>query len=341
MRYFNQRCCTEPFSLPYTSRMYSDILQSYNKLWERYDKSITKREKIWKLAVPKHMKSKYRRKIKYAERTTCQVEIINKTDKTEHTRTEQLAFPKLRQLYDLKKNPSFKSFDSTRKSGVNRLIRKNLLSLYSRLQNVTPEKKTQKTITWGSQKNANLLKRLKSLAEPKKLVSLCEEEFSFKPQGREVGPNLRRIRKLSKPRIRKSKEPHAWILTAALKYFKPTERLLKMAQPRKYETSFEEAKPFLVPPIALSYKATSRIKTLAEPAKSKMNIEQRKENPFQTSACALKAVASKRVQELATPKEYSDMSNRGDPYRVSRRALQAKATPRLIELAEPRRKKEK
>ncbi|XP_061390153.1 sperm microtubule associated protein 2-like [Musca vetustissima] len=147
---------------------------------------------------------------------------------------------------------------------------------------------------------------------------------------------MKRIRRLSKPRMRKEIKPYEWMFTKDLKNFKPSERLLKMSRPKKYESN-EKEDPFHIPQNALIYKASRRIKALAEPAKTRLKVETPAESPFKTNIKALKAVASKRVQELANPKEYSDSNNRSDAYRVSRKALQAKATPRLKELAEPKK----
>ncbi|XP_075147967.1 uncharacterized protein LOC142221958 [Haematobia irritans] len=340
MRDFQQKYSTEFYSLPseYTC-MFSEIVQSYERLHQRYQKSITKREEIWKLAQPKYKNTKYRQKKKGPDRITSKIEIIDMTDKTGRTRTEQLAFPKLRQLNSLKNHPSYKSFHDIRKSEVNRLIRKNLFSLYSRLQNVVPEKLTKKPTTLSSESKAKLLKRIKSLAEPKKIISIEEESSSKLPKPSE-GPKMNRIRKLSKPRIYKQDQPFEWVLTDALKKFKPSKRLLKIAQPKIHETQIDDGALVHIPQNVLKYKATPRIKALSEPTKNKIKVEkQLPENPFQTNIRALKAIASKRTKELATPKDYSDMNNRDNPFSVSRRALQAKATPRLIQLSTPKNHK--
>lgn len=99
MRYFEQNCPLESNSIPpQYNYMWSEIIQNYYRLCDRYSSVITKRKEIWKLAQPKHTKSKYRQKKKCPRPVTCKVEIINKCDKTESTRTEQLAYPQLRYI---------------------------------------------------------------------------------------------------------------------------------------------------------------------------------------------------------------------------------------------------
>ncbi|XP_073815003.1 uncharacterized protein [Musca autumnalis] len=338
MRYFEQNCPLDGDSIPpQFGCIWSEIIQNYCRLCDRYNRVITKRKQIWKLAQPKHTKLKYRQKIKCPPVTTCKIEIVNKCDRTESTRTEQLAYPQLRQLNQLKSHPSFSVFNDTRKSGVNRLIRKSYLSVYSRLQNIVPEEESSQKKSWNTTENkSKLMQRMKALATPKQQIA-AEEDRSRSRQ-RSDGPKMRRIRKLSKPRLRKEMQSYEWVFTKGLKNFKPTERLLKMSQPKKYELIHEKEDALHIPTNALNYKASRRIKALAEPAKSKQKTEVHFENPFKTNVKALKAVASKRVEELAKPKDYVDSNNRSDAYRVSRKALQAKTTPRLKELAEPRKR---
>ncbi|XP_019892573.1 testicular haploid expressed gene protein-like isoform X3 [Musca domestica] len=215
-------------------------------------------------------------------------------------------------------------------------MRKSYLSVYSRLQNIVPEETKTPTKSWNTENKSKLVQRMKALSTPKKIIEV--EEDRSRNRLRSEGPKMRRIRKLSKPRIRKEIIPNEWMFTKGLKNFKPTERLLKISQPKKYDELTAREDPHRIPQNALNYKASRRIKALAEPAKTRVKIEVHPENPFKTNLKALKAVASKRVQELANPKDYIDENNRSDAYRVSRKALQAKATPRLKELAEPRKR---
>lgn len=97
MRDFTQNSTSESYPVPLQySCMWSEIIQSYWKLCERHNKSITQRKEICKLAHPKRIKSKNPKKCSNSPRTSYKIEIVNNTDKMKNTRTEQLAFPQLR-----------------------------------------------------------------------------------------------------------------------------------------------------------------------------------------------------------------------------------------------------
>lgn len=100
---------------------------------------------------------------------------------------------------------------------------------------------------------------MKALSTPKKIIEV--EEDRSRNRLRSEGPKMRRIRKLSKPRIRKEIIPNEWMFTKGLKNFKPTERLLKISQPKKYDELSAREDPHRIPQNALNYKGKSSVIT--------------------------------------------------------------------------------
>uniref|UniRef100_A0A0A1X1P5 Testicular haploid expressed gene protein n=1 Tax=Zeugodacus cucurbitae TaxID=28588 RepID=A0A0A1X1P5_ZEUCU len=352
---YRPQCCIAPLAVAAEHMCFFPELRSqYSKLLERYQCMVTKNKRIWALAEPKRQTGKYLTPCFCPEIGNRKVEIV-RDDLPSRTRTEQLSFPTVIRLMQLKERDSFKSFSNQRKSTVNRMLRKSMLSLYSRLTNKQPPTKKEKPQKLSDAEEALRQERLKKLSKPRVDINKLEEEkrqkaakpekpakqlklpkgFGFMPKTKAGGgAALRRFKNLSKPKQYESDEPKEWVLTNNMKYYTPSERILKISQPRFYEV-FDPEEAYRVKEKALNYKATQRIKELALPPVYQHKPEV-KETPFKTSPNALKAKTSQRIMELAEPKDYFDKHTRANPYQVSPNALRAKITPRLRELAKPK-----
>ncbi|XP_039951850.1 uncharacterized protein LOC126765268 [Bactrocera neohumeralis] len=352
---YRPQCCITPLAVAAEHMCFFPELRSqYSKLLERYQCMVTKNKRIWALAEPRRQTGKYLTPCFCPEIGNRKVEIV-RDDMPSRTRTEQLAFPPVIRLMQLKERDSFKSFSNQRKSTVNRMLRKSMLSLYSRLSNKQPPTKKEKPKKLTDAEETLRQERLKKLAKPRVDINKEEEKkekaakleklekakqqkipkgygFMVKPKG--AGSALRRFKNLSKPRQYESDEPKEWVLTNNMKYYTPSDRILKISKPRMYEV-FDPEEVYRVKETALNYRATQRIRELASPPVYQHKPEV-KEAPFKTSPNALKAKTSQRIVELAAPKDYFDKHTRANPYKVSPNALRARITPRLRELAKPK-----
>lgn len=152
-------CCYQHEVLPSETQCFApDICDELNRLYKLHSRAFVKNRRIMKLA-----KSKPRRRIhRFLNKCPCffkkPIEII-RLEQREHTRTQQLAYPRARyekfrlnysssihklyiqlnfRLLILFKQQVRSIFPPERMLNINRLIRKSLFSLYSRLGNVQP-----------------------------------------------------------------------------------------------------------------------------------------------------------------------------------------------------------
>ncbi|KAM6136344.1 sperm microtubule associated protein 2-like [Phoenicopterus ruber ruber] len=143
----------------------------------------------------------------------------------------------------------------------------------------------------------------------------------------------------------------------------PSDRLLKLSEPKKYQAAYLQQRPrqspqWPVSPAALSYKASPRIlelarpkvlhpefllarERLAEPRVRKVTCCYESSFPESVirpvSKLAQEAIASPRTLELATAKRLHPdyVPLRDAEWPVTKAAKHAVATPRLLELAQP------
>ncbi|KAM4673910.1 sperm microtubule associated protein 2-like isoform 5-T5 [Amazona ochrocephala] len=118
----------------------------------------------------------------------------------------------------------------------------------------------------------------------------------------------------------------------------PSDRLVKLAEPKQYQAAYLLQRPRTSPewpvsPAALNCKASPRIVELAQPKVLHPEFLPTKK----VSKFAQEAIASPRTLELAMAKrlhpDYIPM--RDAAWSVTKAAKQAVATPRLVELAQP------
>ena len=167
-----------------------------------------------------------------------------------------------------------------------------------------------------------------------------KEEIIVPPPDRPKKPlaSFRRLENLAKPKEYIEFEDNTWKFTRAMKDFRPTDRILKIAQPKDYPDDIHYREiPFKIAKATLKHKASKRTLELSTPQEKKYAVSDLKENPFTISPNALKAKASARTKELAEPKEYEEPKERPLGF-VSPAALKAKASPRTIELAQPKKR---
>ncbi|XP_063278950.1 sperm microtubule associated protein 2-like isoform X2 [Prinia subflava] len=131
------------------------------------------------------------------------------------------------------------------------------------------------------------------------------------------------------------------------KYGYPSERLLRLAEPKKFLPAFLEKRARESPewPVSLAaqnYNPSKRILELAQPKGLHPDFVPPREVPAQISSFAIKASASARIQKLAEPlvKELTCCTRHNAPgsviSMVSRSPRKVVASPRTIELAKPR-----
>ncbi|XP_009579075.1 PREDICTED: testicular haploid expressed gene protein-like, partial [Fulmarus glacialis] len=128
----------------------------------------------------------------------------------------------------------------------------------------------------------------------------------------------------------------------------PSDRLLKLSEPKKYQAAYLQQRPRQSPewPVsraALNYKASPRILELARPKMLHPEFLLAREVPTQVTNVAAVARASSRLQHLAEPRvrKVTCCYDHGFPESVirpvSRFAQEAIASPRTLELAMAKR----
>ncbi|XP_014743752.1 PREDICTED: testicular haploid expressed gene protein-like [Sturnus vulgaris] len=122
------------------------------------------------------------------------------------------------------------------------------------------------------------------------------------------------------------------------KFGYPSERLLRLAEPKKYLPAYLEQRARESPewPVSLAarnYNASQRILKLAQPKRLHPDFMPARE----VSRSPQKAIASPRTIELSKPKQlHAKYSSPRDPeWPVTEAAKRAVATPRVLELAQP------
>uniref|UniRef100_A0A1A9W3T7 Testicular haploid expressed protein n=1 Tax=Glossina brevipalpis TaxID=37001 RepID=A0A1A9W3T7_9MUSC len=322
-------CCEEHEPLSKQVKCFwPEVCDDLRKLRCRHVQRFIKRKRLMKLAIP------LKKLGRFVPTCPCKlkksIEIV-RLDERAHTRTEQLAYPKARHLLLFKKEVRT-LFDPSRNANLNRLTRKSLFSLYSRLANVQPPKKKKIIPKWDRKEWAFHTAKLNKLAKPKKPQKVPRE-----PSKRMPLKSMRRYKFLAEPKKHELLEKPDWTFTD-IKY-KPSERLIKLAQPVKFdESKFIREIPEPIPENVLKAKATQRIRSLSQPTKrtAKSAPADVKENPFSVSPLAMKYKATKRIKELAEPREYENKHIRENPYLIPPAALKAKASPRTINLSKPK-----
>ncbi|KAI9584490.1 uncharacterized protein LOC119634513 [Glossina fuscipes] len=326
-------CCDEHESLP--KRMHCfwpEVCKELQKLKCRHVQRFVKCKRLMKLAIPlKSMKVG-----RFVPTCPCKLEKsieISRLDERKHTRTEQLAYPKARQLL-LFKEEAYNLFDPFRNANYNRLIRKSLFSMYSRLANVQPPQKRKIIPKWDRKEWARHTAKLNKLAKPKKPKKIPRE-----PSKRMPLKSMKRFKYLAEPKKHELLEKPEWTITDVMYRYKASKRLIDLSQPVQFdEARFIRPVPEPIPANVLKAVATARTRALAQPTSrgAKSAAADVKENPFSVSPLAIKYKASKRIKELAEPREYENKHIRDNPYFISPAALKAKASPRTINLAKPK-----
>ncbi|TMW53457.1 hypothetical protein DOY81_001455 [Sarcophaga bullata] len=329
-------CCIDPEPLPSNTKcMTQDICNELAYLYNRHRRTFIKNKRIMEMARVKRTRSVQR----FVAKCPCyfkkHIQIIH-LEQRQQTRTEQLAFPKARQLFLFKEEVKG-LFPPERLLNLNRLIRKSLFSIYSRLANIKPPMERIPIPKWDKKEWADHKKKLSKLARPKvpkKPPKLPVKSMPLK--------QMRRYKYLARPKKDTLIEKPMWILTMEMRKYKASKRIRDLARPIVRDTSMLYTElPIQIPVHVLKAKASKRIGELAEPSArrtAQSATSDLKENPFMVSPNALKTKASKRTAELAEPKEYENKHIREDPYAISKAALNCKAKPRTCELAKPRKR---
>ncbi|XP_037814744.1 uncharacterized protein LOC119605606 isoform X2 [Lucilia sericata] len=276
MRDYSLKCCPQNHIYPihHDNCIRREIENDYTKLCQLNNKTKMCKTNLCCFSEPKEIEPIFHEKC--APLHHIKAKLISK-DKNDNVFRNRMNDRKLAKLKRIESDKNLKKYQNTQKG-------KTCKSKHLK-------KKCQKEI---------LQKQLKPPTEVSKLKSL-KEAYASKLQNR--------IKLLSKPKKYPEYKPKTWVLTKALKHYKPTRRL-----------------------------STLRIQELAKPNNINHKIlqEAKKKNPFKIKPKALRAIATQRIKELATPKDYYNIHIRANPYKVSRLALKAKASARVKQLAQPK-----
>ncbi|XP_069711074.1 sperm microtubule associated protein 2-like [Phaenicophaeus curvirostris] len=140
------------------------------------------------------------------------------------------------------------------------------------------------------------------------------------------------------------RESTIWERPLLANFSLPSDRLLKLAEPKKYQPAYLEKRPRQSPewPVskaALNYRASPRILELARPKVLHPEFLMARELPTKVTNAAALARASSRIQQLAEPRirKVTYLHEKIFPEPVirptSKFAQQAIASPRTVELA--------
>ncbi|XP_014798612.1 PREDICTED: testicular haploid expressed gene protein-like [Calidris pugnax] len=203
---------------------------------------------------------------------------------------------------------------------------------YDRIQELAEPKKAARPnnrgFVWGNQETIWTLSRSALTARPsRRIVALAKPKQCFSRH------QCRSVVKGRPPRVN---------------FGLPSDRLLKLSEPKKCPSAYLRQRPRLSPewpvsPAALRHKASPRTLELARPKVLHTEFLMAREVPTQITTAAALASASSRVQRLAEPRvrkvnccyEHSFLESVIRP--VSKFAQEAVASPRILELARPKR----
>ncbi|XP_064567089.1 sperm microtubule associated protein 2-like isoform X1 [Zonotrichia leucophrys gambelii] len=185
------------------------------------------------------------------------------------------------------------------------------------------------TLVWGNQETIWSLTPGAMTARPSaRTLYLCKPKKDFTKYGRSCRPVIG-----GNPLLPK--------------YGYPSERLLKLSEPKKFLPAYLEQRSRDTPewPVSLAaqnYNASKRILQLAQPKGLHPDFMPPREVPTQVSSLAVKASASTRVQKLAVPliREMTCCSTHTKPgvimAPISTSPRRIVASPRTIELSKPK-----
>ncbi|XP_059700325.1 sperm microtubule associated protein 2-like isoform X1 [Haemorhous mexicanus] len=184
------------------------------------------------------------------------------------------------------------------------------------------------TLVWGNQETIWTLSPGAMTATPSaRTLHLCQPKKDFTKYGRSCRPVVG-----GNPLLPK--------------YGYPSERLLRLSEPKKYLPAYLEQRSRETPewPVSLAaqnYNASKRILQLAQPKALHPDFMPPREVPIQVSSLAISASASARVQKLAEPviRELTCCTTHTKPGVMSPASTSSRkviASARTIELSKPK-----
>lgn len=259
----NSSCLNCPVQHDRNSINWTKYFGSDHLKFKRMKKFKCKSKRIRLLALPKHYRPKYSR-LNPDERVKKTIEISR--DEQLSTRIRMLAVPKVRRL--VASFEEYKKFVSEEKlNNIQQLVGHSMMTMYSRLANIHLAENRQCRKKWTKhdwQRHCEWLKKracpkkpfcLKKKKCPEKILPLSELEYS--------------IFRLSQPRHAREKYRPDYgyhsVIKDACKEYKPTERIIELATPKKpvdpikrKRTIDVEEEPviFYANPNALTYNAS-------------------------------------------------------------------------------------
>ncbi|KAM7052042.1 sperm microtubule associated protein 2-like [Acridotheres tristis] len=202
------------------------------------------------------------------------------------------------------------------------------------------------TLSWGAL-TARPSARILSLSKPKKDFSKhecrCRPVIGGRPPLAKFGYPSERLLKLAEPKKylpayleQRARESPEWPVSLAARNYNASQRILKLAQPKGLHPDFMPAREVSRSPQKAI--ASPRTIELSKPKQLHANYSSPRDPEWPVTEAAKRAVATPRVLELAQPSTRSRMgltTLNPDAFRVKEAAMKAGCSPRLQELARP------
>lgn len=241
---------TAPFKCPVSSTPCETIVGHDHLKKKRARKFRCRSKRITSLAQPKYLTRKY------LEEETCNgkaaVEVIRTFEEQTPVRIKLLAYPKVRKLVSSRE--AYRNIvDKQWYERFEELIQRSMLTMYSRMADVQLPNRSQRK-KWTRADWQRHCEWLKKRAMPKMQPAQTEKKRKNVP----LKDLMKSMEKLSKPRHENTKFRSSCGFKSSVKIgtlnYKPTERILKLAEPKhsKSDEDLElEFEPFQVNPRAL------------------------------------------------------------------------------------------
>ncbi|XP_026647800.2 sperm microtubule associated protein 2-like isoform X1 [Zonotrichia albicollis] len=214
------------------------------------------------------------------------------------------------------------------------------------------------TLVWGNQETIWSLTPGAMTARPSaRTLYLCKPKKDFTKYGRSCRPVIggnpllpkygypsERLLKLSEPKKflpayleQRSRDTPEWPVSLAAQNYNASKRILQLAQPKGLHPDFMPPREISTSPRRIV--ASPRTIELSKPKQLHPNFMPARDPEWPVTEAAKRAVPTKRILGLAQPSSRPRVTAL-DPeaFKVKESALKAVCTPRLTELAQPIRR---
>ncbi|KAL9851385.1 sperm microtubule associated protein 2-like isoform 2-T2 [Geothlypis trichas] len=213
------------------------------------------------------------------------------------------------------------------------------------------------TLVWGNQETIWSLTPGAMTARPSaRTLYLCKPKKDFTKYGRSCRPVIggnpllpkygypsERLLRLSEPKKylpayleQRSRDTPEWPVSLAAQNYNPSKRILQLAQPKGLHPDFMPPREASTSPRRAV--ASPRTIALSKPKQLHPKFMPARDPEWPVTEAAKRAVATKRILGLAQPSSRPRVALTAldpDAFKVKESALKAVCTPRLAELAQP------